>query len=329
MNNEIKCNHNAEYTANNIAADCSELSALKVCLGDWELDNPVIPASGTFGYGYEFAELYDINCLGTFSFKGTTLEPRFGNPTPRIAECPSGIINSIGLQNPGVDAVISTELPRLKKCFSKKVIANVSGFSLHEYVEVAARLSECEQVGLIEVNISCPNVHNGGMSFGTTCEAAAEVTKAVKAAANKPIYIKLSPNVTDIVSIAKACEDAGADGLSLINTLMGMRIDLRRKTPVIANKKGGFSGKAIFPVALKTVYEVYEAVKIPIMGIGGVSSAEDVLEMMLAGATAVQIGAANLVDPYACRDIIHALPAAMKKYGISKLKDIIGGAHNG
>ena len=329
MSGKMQDGMNISFNKSLVMNELPSGDALKVRLGNWLLDNPVIPASGTFGYGYEFAELYDINCLGTFSFKGTTLEPRFGNPTPRIAECPAGIINSIGLQNPGVDAVINNELPRLKRCFSKQVIANVSGFSIHEYTEVAARFNECEQVGIIEVNISCPNVHNGGMSFGTTCDAAAEVTKAVKAVVQKPIFIKLSPNVTDIVSIAKACEDAGADGLSLINTLMGMRIDLHRRTPVIANKKGGFSGSAIFPVALKTVYDVYEAVKIPIMGIGGVSSADDVLEMMLAGAAAVQIGAANLIEPYICRDIIRELPSTMKKYGINKLEDINGGAHNG
>ena len=304
MSGKMQDGMNISFNKSLVMNELPSGDALKVRLGNWLLDNPVIPASGTFGYGYEFAELYDINCLGTFSFKGTTLEPRFGNPTPRIAECPAGIINSIGLQNPGVDAVINNELPRLKRCFSKQVIANVSGFSIHEYTEVAARFNECEQVGIIEVNISCPNVHNGGMSFGTTCDAAAEVTKAVKAVVQKPIFIKLSPNV-------------------------GMRIDLHRRTPVIANKKGGFSGSAIFPVALKTVYDVYEAVKIPIMGIGGVSSADDVLEMMLAGAAAVQIGAANLIEPYICRDIIRELPSTMKKYGINKLEDIIGGAHNG
>ena len=303
--------------------------ALKVRLGNWLLDNPVIPASGTFGYGYEFAELYDINCLGTFSFKGTTLEPRFGNPTPRIAECPAGIINSIGLQNPGVDAVINNELPRLKRCFSKQVIANVSGFSIHEYTEVAARFNECEQVGIIEVNISCPNVHNGGMSFGTDPKAAAEVTKAVKAVTTKPVILKLSPNVTNIVDIAKACEDSGADGISLINTMLGMRIDLRRRKPVIANVMGGFSGPAIFPIAVRMVYQVSQAVKIPVIGMGGVSSADDVIEMMLAGATAVEVGAANLVDPFACKNIIETLPKAMEEYGINNLNEIIGGTHNG
>lgn len=301
----------------------------KVNLSGLELSNPVIPASGTFGFGKEFAELYDINMLGTFSFKGTTKEARFGNPTPRIAECPSGMINSVGLQNPGIDKVISTELPELKKIFKKPVIANISGFSLDEYVYCCERIDKEEQVGIIEVNISCPNVHNGGMAFGTSAESAFEVTKAVKAVSKKPVYIKLSPNVTDIVAIAKACEEAGADGISMINTMLGMRIDLKTKKPVIANKMGGFSGSAIFPVALRMVYQVYEAVKIPIIGMGGVSSAEDVIEMMLAGATAVQVGAANLVDPYICRDIINNLPAVMQKYKINKLSDIIGGAHNG
>ncbi|MBR4434676.1 MAG: dihydroorotate dehydrogenase [Clostridia bacterium] len=304
-------------------------SALSVELCGLKLDNPIIPASGTFGYGYEFAELYDINILGSFSFKGTTYEPRFGNPTPRIAECPAGMLNSIGLQNPGVHAVINEELPKLKKVFNKKVIANVGGFSVEEYARTAALLDECEQIGLIEVNISCPNVHNGGMSFGTDPKAAAEVTAAVKKATTKPVFMKLSPNVSDIVAIAKACEDAGADGISLINTLLGMRIDLRRKKPVLANKMGGFSGSAVFPVAVRMVYQVYEAVKLPIIGMGGVSSADDVIEMMLAGASAVQIGAANLVDPFVCKDIIETLPAAMAKYGINNLKDIIGGAHNG
>lgn len=299
----------------------------RVNLSGMELTNPIIPASGTFGFGYEFAELYDINILGTFSFKGTTKEPRFGNPTPRIAECTSGMINSVGLQNPGIDKVISEELPKLKKCFDKKVIANISGFSIDEYAYCCERIDKEEQVGIIEVNVSCPNVHNGGMSFGTEPESAAAVTKAVKAVTTKPVYIKLSPNVTDIVSIAKACEDAGADGISLINTLMGMRIDLKKKKPVIANKMGGFSGSAIFPVAVRMVYQVYDAVKIPIIGMGGVSSAEDVIELMLAGATAVQVGAQNLVDPFACRDIIEDLPRVMEKYGITSLKDIIGGAH--
>lgn len=277
------------------------MGRLSVNLCGEELDNPVIPASGTFGYGYEFAELYDINCLGTFSFKGTTKEPRFGNPTPRIAECTAGMINAVGLQNPGVDKVISEELPKLKKCFNKKVMANVSGFSVDEYAYTCEKLDSQEQVGWLEVNVSCPNVHGGGMSFGTNPRAAAEVTRAVKAVTKKPVIIKLSPNVTDIVSIAKACEDAGADGISLINTLLGMRIDLRTKKPVIANTMGGFSGSAIFPVALRMVYQVSSAVNIPVVGMGGVSSAEDVIEMMLAGATAVEIGAANLVDPFICK----------------------------
>ena len=299
----------------------------KVTLSGIELDNPIIPASGTFGYGYEFAEWYDINCLGTFSFKGTTRDPRFGNPTPRIAECTSGMINAVGLQNPGVDAVISHELPELKKYFHKPVMANVSGFAIEDYAYTCERLDKEEQVGWLEVNISCPNVHGGGMSFGTSPEAAAAVTKAVKAVTKKPVYIKLSPNVTDIVSIAKACEDAGADGISMINTLMGMRIDLNRRKPVIANKSGGFSGPAIKPVAISMVYRVYEAVKIPIIGMGGLSTAEDVLEMMLAGATAVEIGAANLIDPMASKNIIDDLPRVMEKYGIKNLTDIIGGAH--
>lgn len=305
------------------------MGRLSVNLCGEELDNPVIPASGTFGYGYEFAELYDINCLGTFSFKGTTKEPRFGNPTPRIAECTAGMINAVGLQNPGVDKVISEELPRLKKCFNKKVMANVSGFSIDEYAYTCERFDSQEQVGWLEVNVSCPNVHGGGMSFGTDPKAAAQVTKAVKAVTKKPVIIKLSPNVTDIVSIAKACEDAGADGISLINTLLGMRIDLRTKKPVIANTMGGFSGSAIFPVALRMVYQVSSAVNIPVVGMGGVSSAEDVIEMMLAGATAVEIGAANLVDPFICKKIVEALPAAADKYNINELKDIIGGTHNG
>lgn len=305
------------------------MGRLSVNLCGEELDNPVIPASGTFGYGYEFAELYDINCLGTFSFKGTTKEPRFGNPTPRIAECTAGMINAVGLQNPGVDKVISEELPKLKKCFNKKVMANVSGFSVDEYAYICERLDSQEQVGWLEVNVSCPNVHGGGMSFGTDPKAAAQVTKAVKTVTKKPVIIKLSPNVTDIVSIAKACEDVGADGISLINTLLGMRIDLRTKKPVIANTMGGFSGSAIFPVALRMVYQVSSAVNIPVVGMGGVSSAEDVIEMMLAGATAVEIGAANLVDPFICKKIVEALPAAADKYNINELKDIIGGAHNG
>ncbi len=299
----------------------------KVTLSGLELDNPVIPASGTFGFGYEFAELYDINILGSFSFKGTTKEPRFGNPTPRIAECPMGMINSVGLQNPGIDKVISEELPKLKKCFNKKVIANISGFSVDEYSCCAERIDKEEQVGIIEINVSCPNVHNGGMAFGTSAENVAKVTKAVKEVTTKPVYIKLSPNVTDIVSIAKACEENGADGISMINTLLGMRIDLKTKKPVIANKMGGFSGTAILPVALRMVYQVYEAVNIPIIGMGGVSTAEDVIEMMLAGATAVQVGAANLVEPFACKNIIENLPKVMEKYKIDDLKSIIGGAH--
>jgi len=300
---------------------------LKVNLSGLELDNPIIPASGTFGYGYEFAEFYDINCLGTFSFKGTTREPRFGNLTPRIAECPAGMINSVGLQNPGVEKVISQELKKLKPCFNKKVIANVGGFSLDEYSETCAMLDKEEQVGLLEVNISCPNVHNGGMSFGTDPKMAVEVTRRVKEVTTKPVYIKLSPNVTDIVAIAKACEDAGADGISMINTLLGMRIDLRTKKPVIANKMGGFSGSAILPVALRMVYQVYENVNIPIIGMGGITTASDVIEMMLAGATAVQVGAANLVNPFTCKEIIENLPEEMAKYGINNLSDIIGGAH--
>ena len=294
----------------------------KVNLCGIELDNPIIPASGTFGFGYEFAELYDINMLGTFSFKGTTKDPRFGNPTPRIAETPNGMINAVGLQNPGVEKVISEELPKLKKCFDKKVMANVSGFSVEEYVYTCQKIDQCEQVGWIEVNISCPNVHGGGMAFGTTAEGAAEVTRAVKAVTTKPVIIKLSPNVTDIVAIAKACEAAGADGISLINTLLGMRIDLRSKKPVIANKMGGFSGPAIFPVAVRMVYQVSHAVNIPVIGMGGVSSAEDVIEMLLAGATAVEIGAANLVDPYACKKIIEDLPRVMEKYNIESLQGL-------
>ena len=299
----------------------------KVNLCGIELDNPVIPASGTFGYGYEFAEVYDINELGTFSFKGTTREPRFGNPTPRIAECTSGMINAVGLQNPGVEAVIARELPKLKECFHKPVMANVSGFSVEDYAYTCRRLDAEDQVGWLEVNVSCPNVHGGGMSFGTQPEAAAEVTRAVKAVTTKPVIIKLSPNVTDIVSIARACEDAGADGISLINTMLGMRIDLRRKKPIIANTMGGFSGPAIFPVALRMVYQVSKAVKVPVIGMGGVSSAEDVIEMMLAGATAVEVGAANLVNPFASRDIVRSLPETMEKYGIQNLNEMIGGAH--
>ena len=300
---------------------------LSVNLSGVELSNPIIPASGTFGFGYEFAEIYDINILGSLSFKGTTKEARFGNPTPRIAECPSGMINSVGLQNPGVEKVIEEELPKLRACFKKPIVANISGFSIDEYKYCCEKINNEEQVEIIEVNISCPNVHNGGMSFGTDPRSAAEVTKAVKAVTNKPVYMKLSPNVTDITEIAKACEAAGADGISLINTLMGMRIDLKTKKPVIANKMGGFSGSAIFPVALRMVYQVYEAVKLPIIGMGGVTSAEDVIEMMLAGATGVEVGAANLINPYVCKDIIEKLPEVMQKYNIKNLKDIIGGAH--
>lgn len=303
------------------------VKSLKVDLCGIPLDNPVIPASGTFGYGYEFAELYDINLLGTFSFKGTTKDPRFGNSTPRIAECDRGIINAVGLQNPGVEKVKKEELPKLKKCFSKPVMANISGFSAEEYAYCVQMLEDEEQIGWFEINISCPNVKGGGMSLGTSEKAAAEVTAAVRKVTKKPVILKLSPNVTDIVAIAKACEGAGADGISLINTLFGMRIDLKTKKPVIANKMGGFSGAAIKPVALRMVFQVFEAVKVPVIGIGGVSSAEDVIEMMLAGATAVQIGAANLIDPYICRDIIRDLPQTMEKYGIDNLKDIIGGAH--
>ena len=303
------------------------MGRLSVSLCGVELDNPVIPASGTFGYGYEFAEHYDINRLGTFSFKGTTARPRLGNPLPRIAEGRCGLLNAVGLQNPGVDAVIAQELPRLKKVFHKPVMANVSGFSIEEYAEVCRKLDEQEQVGWLEVNISCPNVHGGGMSFGTDPTAAAAVTRAVKAVTRKPVIMKLTPNVTDIAAIARACEDAGADGISLINTVMAMRIDLRSRRPVLANVTGGLSGPAVFPLALRMVYQVSQAVSVPVIGVGGVSSAEDVLEMMLAGATAVEVGAANLVRPTACRDIIEALPAAMERYGIRSLKEIIGGAH--
>lgn len=301
----------------------------RVKLCGTELANPVIPASGTFGYGAEFAALYDINCLGTFSFKGTTRLPRFGNPGPRIAEAPAGLLNSVGLQNPGVDAVIAEELPRLREVFHKPVMANVCGFSVDEYVEVAAKLDSCPEVGWLEINISCPNVHGGGMGFGTSCESAAEVTREVRAAVKKPVIVKLTPNVTNIVSIARACEKAGADGLSLINTLLAMRIDPATRRPVLKNLTGGLSGPAVFPVALRMVWQVYEAVGIPIIGMGGVSSAEDVIEMLLAGATAVGVGAANLREPYAARDMVEDLPAAMKKYGIENLQDIIGGAHNG
>ena len=299
---------------------------LRVNLCGIELDNPVIPASGTFGYGYEFAELYDINVLGTFSFKGTTREPRYGNPLPRIAECTAGIINSIGLQNPGVEKVVAEELPKLKKCFNKPVIANVSGFSVEDYVYSCGKLDREPQVGWLEVNVSCPNVHGGGMSLGTDANKVSEIVKAVKKVVKKPVIVKLTPNVTDIVAIAKACEDAGADGICLINTLTGMRIDLKTKRPVIANKIGGFSGPAVFPVAMRMVWQVTDAVRIPVVGCGGVSSAEDVIEMMLAGATAVEVGAANLVNPFACRDIIENLPETMRKYEITRLRDVIGGA---
>lgn len=303
----------------------------KVDLCGITLDNPVIPASGTFGFGYEFAEIYDINCLGTFSFKGTTLKGRFGNPTPRIAECPDGMINAVGLQNPGVDKVIAEELPKLAKVFHKPVMANVSGFSVSDYVETVRRLDEDpaagSQIGWFEINISCPNVHGGGMAFGTCPEAAEEVTAAVRKVTKKPLFIKLSPNVTDIGEIARACQAGGADGISLINTLLGMRIDLKTRKPVIANKMGGFSGHAILPVALRMVYQVYEAVNLPVIGMGGVSTAEEVVEMMLAGATAVEIGAANLVDPFACKNIIEDLPRVCEKYRIRELKEIIGGAH--
>ena len=300
-----------------------------VILSGIKMDNPVIPASGTFGFGYEFANIYDINCLGTFSFKGTTRDERFGNPTPRIAECAEGMLNSVGLQNPGVERVISEELPKLKECFHKPVMANVSGFSVEDYAYTCEKLDKETQIGWFEVNISCPNVHGGGLAFGTSAKNAAEVTKAVKKVTTKPVFIKLSPNVTDIVEIAKACESEGADGVSLINTLLGMRIDLKTKKPILANKMGGFSGPAIKPVALRMVYQVYDAVKIPIIGMGGIATAEDVIEMMLAGATAVQVGAQNLVDPYACKNIIDNLPKVMEKYGINSLTEIIGGAHNG
>lgn len=295
----------------------------KVNLCGLTLDNPVIPASGTFGYGYEFAELYDINILGSFSFKGTTKEARFGNPTPRIAECSSGMINSVGLQNPGIEKVISEELPKLKKCFNKKVIANISGFSIDEYTYCCEKIDKEEQVGIIEVNVSCPNVHNGGMSFGTDPKMVEKVTKAVKEVTTKPVFIKLTPNVTDIVSIAKACEAGGADGISLINTLLGMRFDLKTRKPVVKNVMGGFSGSAIFPVALRMVYQVRNAVNLPIMGMGGVSTAQDVIEMMMAGATAVQVGAANLVEPYACKKIIEDLPKVMEKYNIKSLGELM------
>ena len=297
---------------------------MSVNLSGLELDNPIVPASGTFGFGEEFNDFYDINILGSFSFKGTTREPRFGNPTPRIAECEAGMINSVGLQNPGIDKVIDEVLPRMSTYFHKKVIANISGFSLDEYVECCQRINSVEQVGLIEVNVSCPNVKHGGMSFGTLPESAAEVTRAVKAVTTKPVYIKLSPNVTDIVAITKACEQAGADGICLINTMLGMRIDTARRRPVIANTMGGFSGPAIFPVALRMVYQVASACDIPVMGCGGVATASNVIEMMMAGATAVQVGAENLVNPYACKEIIEDLPLEMSRLGIRRLRDIIG-----
>lgn len=299
----------------------------KVNLCGIELDNPVIPASGTFGFGYEFALIYDINILGSISFKGTTKDPRFGNPTPRIAECEKGMLNSVGLQNPGVEKVISEELPKLKACFKKPVMANVSGFSVDDYVYTVEKLDTDSSIGWFEINISCPNVHGGGLAFGTSAENAAAVTKAVKKVTKKPVIIKLSPNVTDITEIAKACEAEGADGISLINTLLGMKIDLKTKKPVLANKAGGFSGPAIKPVAVRMIYQVYDAVKIPIVGMGGVSNAEDVVELMLAGATAVEVGAANLVEPFACKNIIEDLPRVMEKYKINNLNDIIGGAH--
>ncbi len=299
----------------------------KVSLCGVNLTNPVIPASGTFGFGYEFSEIYDINILGAISIKGTTKDARFGNPTPRIAECTSGLINSVGLQNPGIDAVIEKEIPRLREVYYKPIVANISGFSVEEYVHCCEKMDKVKGVDILEVNISCPNVHNGGMSFGTLPDNAEMITKAVKKVTTKPVFVKLTPNVTDIVEIAKACEQGGADGISLINTVQGMRIDLKKRRPVIANKIGGFSGRAVFPMALRMVYQVYQAVKLPIMGIGGVATAEDVVEMMLAGATAVQVGAENLVNPYACRDIINNLPQVMKRYNIEKLSDIIGEAH--
>ena len=301
---------------------------LKTTLCGIEIDNPIIPASGTFGFGYEFAELYDINILGSLSFKGTTENARFGNPTPRIAECPSGMLNAVGLQNPGVERVISEELPKLRRVFNKPVMANVSGFSESEYVNTVARLDGEADIGWFEVNISCPNVHGGGMSFGTSPEAAGEITRAVRRVTKKPLIIKLSPNVTDIASIARACEAEGADGISLINTLLGMRIDLKKRAPLLANKTGGYSGPAIKPVAVRMVYQVYDAVKIPIVGMGGISTAEDVIEFMMAGATAVEVGAANLVNPYACKEIIENLPRVMEKYNIESLADIIGVSHN-
>jgi len=303
------------------------MADLKVMLGDVLLDNPVIPASGTFGFGYEFAELYDINMLGAIAIKGTTREERYGNPLPRIAECTEGMLNSVGLQNPGIDEVIATELPKLRACFRKPILANISGFSVDEYVECCEKMDRQDQVNILEVNISCPNVHHGGMSFGTDPSSAYDLVKAVKKAVSKPVYVKLTPNVTDITEIAKAVEEAGADGVVLINTLMAMRIDLSQRRPILANKTGGFSGKAIFPVAVRMVYQVYETVDIPVIGVGGISTAEDVLEMMMAGACAVEVGAANVVNPYACKEIIESLPAAMERYGIEKIQSIVGGAH--
>ena len=300
---------------------------LSVDLCGVKLDNPIVPASGTFGFGYEFNDIYDINILGAISIKGTTKEPRFGNPLPRIAECSSGLINSIGLQNPGIDAVIEKEIPKLRTVYRKPIISNISGFSVDEYVECCSKVDKVDDVAIIEVNVSCPNVHNGGMSFGTDPKNVEAVTREVKKVTTKPVFVKLTPNVTDIVSIAKAAEEGGADGISLINTSQGLRVNLNTRRPVIANKIGGFSGRAIFPIALKMVYQVYDAVKLPIMGIGGVATAEDVLEMMMAGATAVQVGAENLVNPYACRDIIRDLPKVMTKYKINDLNDIIGEAH--
>ena len=297
---------------------------LSVNLAGVRLDNPVIPASGTFGFGEEFKDLYDLDILGAISFKGTTVAPRLGNPVPRIAECSSGLINSVGLQNPGIDAVIAEQLPRMRSFFHKPIIANISGFAVEEFVTLAERLSREPQVEIIEVNVSCPNVHGGGMSFGTDPKSAAEVTRSVKQVSARPVFVKLSPNVTDIVAVAKACEEAGADGICLINTLLGMRIDIARRKPVIANKMGGFSGPAVFPVALRMVYRVSKACSIPVMGCGGVASADDVIEMMMAGATAVQVGAANLVNPYACKQIVEDLPKRMESLGIEKLSDIIG-----
>lgn len=299
----------------------------KVTLSGLALDNPIIPASGTFGFGYEFAEIYDLNCLGSIAIKGTTKDSRYGNPIPRIAECDNGVINSVGLQNPGIDCVIETEIPKLRECFHKPFIANISGFSVEEYVECCEKIDRVEGLGLLEVNISCPNVKHGGMAFGTDPNAAAEIVREVKKVVKHPVYIKLSPNVTDITAIASSCEEAGADGITLINTMLGMRIDLKSGKPILANTMGGYSGKGIFPIALRMVYQVYEAVNIPIIGVGGISSAEDVLEMMMAGATAVEIGAANLVEPQVCRNIIDALPNTMEKYNVADLESIIGGAH--